>query len=361
VKAAVLRAYNQPLTIEEVSIDKPAPGEVLLKTAASGVCHSDLHVIDGKLPAPPPLVLGHEPAGIVEQVGSDVTYVKPGDHVIACLSIFCGTCSYCTTGHTNLCGGAMFDRKRDEKPRLEAADTPLYQMAQLASFAEQMLVPENALVKIRDDMPLDRAALIGCGVTTGVGAALNTARVEAGSTCVVIGCGGVGLSIIQGCRIAGASRIIAVDTQEWKLDLAKRLGATEGVSAADDDPTAQVLELTGGGADYAFEAIGLNATVRQALAMTRKGGTMLMVGVVAVGENVELPGFDIVINEKKVLGSMMGSNAFRVHMPRYVEFYLNGQLKIDEMISARRPLEEINVCFDEMRKGTAARSVIVFD
>ncbi len=361
MKAAVLRAYNTPLTIEEVSIDKTGPGEVLLKTAASGVCHSDLHIIDGKLPAPPPLVLGHEPAGIVEQVGSDVTYVKPGDHVIACLSIFCGTCSYCTTGHTNLCGGAMFDRKSGETPRLKAADTPLYQMAQLGSFAEQMLVPENALVKIRDDMPLDRAALIGCGITTGVGAALNTARVEAGSTCVVIGCGGVGLSIIQGCRIAGANRIIAVDTQEWKLDLAKRVGATDGVSAADGDPIPQVLELTGGGADYAFEAIGLNATVRQALAMTRKGGTMIMVGVVAVGENVELPGFDIVINEKKVLGSMMGSNAFRVHMPRYVEFYLNGQLKIDEMISARRPLEEINVCFDEMRKGAAARSVIVFD
>ena len=361
MKAAVLRAYKQPLTIEDVRIDKPAPGEVLLKTAASGVCHSDLHVMNGALLSRPPLVLGHEPAGVVEQVGSDVTYVKPGDHVIACLSIFCGTCEYCTTGRTNLCGGAMLDRKPGDTPRLQAVDTPLYQMAQLGSFAEQMLVPENALVKIRDDMPLDRAALIGCGVTTGVGAALNTARVEPGTTCAVIGCGGVGLSIIQGCRIAGASRIVAVDTQEWKLELARRLGATEAVSAADGDPVAQVLELTGGGVDYAFEAIGLNATVRQALAMTRKGGTMLMVGVVAVGEDVELPGFDVVINEKKILGSMMGSNAFRVHMPRYVEFYMNGQLKIDEMISARRPLEEINVCFDEMRKGAAARSVIVFD
>jgi len=361
VKAAVLRAYNEPLAIENVRIDEPAPGEVLLKTAASGVCHSDLHVIDGKLPAPPPLVLGHEPAGIVERVGSDVTYVEPGDHVIACLSIFCGTCEYCTTGRPNLCGGAMFDRKPGERPRLEADGTPLYQMAQLGSFAEQMLVPENALVKIRDDMPLDRAALIGCGVTTGVGAALNTARVEPGTTCAVIGCGGVGLSIIQGCRIAGASRIVAVDTQEWKLELARRLGATEGVNAADGDPVAQVLELTGGGVDYAFEAIGLNPTVRQALAMTRKGGTLLMVGVVAVGEDVEIPGFDVVINEKKILGSMMGSNAFRVHMPRYVEFYMNGQLRIDEMISARRPLEEINICFDEMRKGAAARSVIVFD
>lgn len=361
MKAAVLRAYNQPLEIEDIQIDKPRRGEVLLKTAASGVCHSDLHVIEGKLPAPPPLVLGHEPAGIVEQVGEDVTYVKPGDHVIACLSVFCGTCEYCTGGRPNLCGGAELDRTPGDTPRLSHDGTPLYQMAQLGSYAEQMLVPENALVKVREDMPLDRAALIGCGVTTGVGAALKTARVEPGSTCAVIGCGGVGLSIIQGCRIAGASRIIAVDTQSWKLDLAKQMGATEVVDASAGDAAAAVLAATGGGVHYAFEAIGLNATVRQAAAMARKGGTVVMVGVVAVGEDISVPGFDIVLNEKRILGSMMGSNAFRVDMPRYVDFYLNGALMLDEMISARRPLAEINTCFDEMREGSAARSVIVFD
>jgi len=361
MKAAVMREVKAPLTIEEISIDKPRPGEVLLKTAASGVCHSDLHVIDGGLPIPPPVVLGHEPAGIVEQVGADVSYVQPGDRVIACLSIFCGTCEFCTTGRTYLCGGTSLDRKPEEGPRLHVDGKALIQMAQLGSYAEQMLVPENALVKIREDMPLDRAALIGCGVTTGVGAALNTAKVEPGSTCAVIGCGGVGLSIIQGCRIAGANRIIAVDTQEWKLDLAKRLGATDGVGPGSDDPVAEVLEMTGGGVHYAFEAIGLKSTVAQAFGMARRGGTAVMVGVVPVGESIELPGFQIVIHEKRLLGSMMGSNAFRVHMPRYVDFYLNGQLMLDEMISARRPLEEINVCFDEMRKGAAARSVIVFD
>lgn len=361
MKAAVLHAYNQPLEIADIQIDKPRRREVLVKTAASGVCHSDLHVIEGKLPAPPPLVLGHEPAGVVEQVGEDVTYVKPGDRVIACLSVFCGVCEYCTGGRPNLCGGAELDRAPGDTPRLSLGETPLYQMAQMGSYAEQMLVPENALVKIRDDMPLDRAALIGCGVTTGVGAALKTARVEPGTTCAVIGCGGVGLSVIQGCRIAGASRIVAVDTQGWKLELAKQMGATDVFDASDGDPAAQVLEATGGGVHYAFEAIGLSPTVRQAVAMTRKGGTAVMVGVVAIGEDISLPGFDIVINEKRILGSMMGSNAFRVDMPRYVDFYLKGDLMLDEMISARRPLEEINTCFDEMRKGSAARSVIVFD
>ena len=361
MKAAVLYAYNQPLEVEEIEIDKPGPREVLLRTAASGVCHSDLHIIEGKLPAPPPLVLGHEPAGVVEQVGSDVTYVKPGDNVIACLSVFCGICEYCTRGRPNLCGGASLDRQAGEAPRLSKDGKPLYQMAQLGSFAEQMLVPENALVKIKEEMPLDRAALIGCGVTTGLGAALNTARIEAGSTCVVVGGGGVGLSILQGCRIAGAAQIILVDTQAWKLDLARKLGATHTVDASQGDPVARVHELTGGGVDYAFEAIGLKATGSQAYGMTKKGGTTVLVGVLAAGENIELPGIDIVLSEKRILGSLMGSNAFRVDMPRFVDFYLNGQLMLDEMISARRPLEDINVCFDEMRKGAAARSVITFD
>jgi S-(hydroxymethyl)glutathione dehydrogenase/alcohol dehydrogenase len=358
VKAAVLNAPKQPLDIEEIQIDKPRPREVLLRTVASGVCHSDLHLIErGR----GPIVPGHEPAGIVEQVGSDVSYVKPGDRVIACLSIFCGICEFCTAGRPHLCGGQMFDRQKGEPPRLSRNGAPVVQMAQLASFAEQMLVPENSLVKIRDEMPLDRAALIGCGVTTGLGAALYRARVEAGSTCAVVGCGGVGLSIIQGCRIAGAGRIIAVDTQDWKLDLAQKVGATDGVSASGGDAVARVRELTGGGVDYAFEAIGLNATVRQAFDMTKRGGTTVMVGVITSGQDVELPGFDVVLSEKRVLGSLMGSHPFRVAMPRYVEFYLKGQLMLDEIISARRPLGDINRCFDEMRQGAAARSVIVFE
>jgi S-(hydroxymethyl)glutathione dehydrogenase/alcohol dehydrogenase len=358
VKAAVLNARNTPLEIEEIQIDKPGPREVLLRTAASGVCHSDLHLIRR---GTGPIVPGHEPAGIVEQVGSDVTYVKPGERVIACLSIFCGICEFCTTGRSHLCGGRMFDRQKGQPPRLSRNGKPVAQMSQLSSFAEQMLVPENALVKIRDEMPLDGAALIGCGVTTGLGAALYRARVEAGTSCAVVGCGGVGLSIIQGCRIAGASRIIAVDIQDWKLDLAKKVGATHGVSASGGDAVAQVQELTGGGVDYAFEAIGLNETARQAYDMTRRGGTTVIVGVITAGQDLAIPGFDLVLSEKQVLGSTMGSIGFRVAMPRFVDFYLGGQLLLDEIISARRPLEEINLCFDELQRGVAARSVIVFD
>lgn len=361
MKAAILTAYDAPLEIAEIQIDKPGPGEVLVRTAATGVCHSDLHCVEGSLPVPCPCVLGHEPAGIVEQVGENVHYVQPGDRVIACLSIFCGTCEYCVTGRPNLCGGASLDRGPEDPARLTQDGTPLYQMAQLGSFAEQMLVPENALVKVREEIPLDRAALIGCGVTTGLGAALNTAQVEAGSKCVIIGGGGVGLSILQGCRIAGASEIILVDTQPWKLELGKQMGATHAVDASKGDPIGEVLEITGGGAHYAFEAIGLKVTTSQAFAMTRKGGATVLVGVLKAGENIELPGLDFVLAEKRVLGSMMGSNSFRVDMPRFVDFYLNGQLKLDEMISARRPLDEINVCFDEMKKGAVARSVIVFE
>jgi len=362
VKAAVLNERKKPLDIEEIQIDKPSPREVLVRTVASGVCHSDLHLINSGFGVP--IVPGHEPAGVVEQVGSDVTYVKPGDRVIACLSIFCGVCEFCTTGRTHLCGGKMFDRRKSEPPRLSLGGKPVNQMSQLSSFAEQMLVPENALVKVRDEMPLDRAALIGCGVTTGLGAALYRARVDVGSTCAVVGCGGVGLSIIQGCRIAGATRIIAVDTQEWKLDLARKVGATDGVNASGDDAraaVAKVQELTGGGVDYGFEAVGTNATARQAYDMTKRGGTTVLVGVITSREQLELPGFDVVMSEKQILGSTMGSVGFRVAMPRFVDLYLSGRLLLDEIISARRPLDEINLCFDEMREGTAARSVIVFE
>ncbi len=361
MKAAIMRGNNAPLEIEDVDVDAPGPNEVLVRTAASGICHSDLTVIEGGLPVPPPTILGHEPAGVVEAVGSAVTDFAPGDHVIGCMSAWCGKCAHCLKGRPYLCGGASCQRGPDEKPRLSQNGAVMPQFANLSSFAEQMLTHERSLVKIRKDMPLDRAALIGCGVTTGLGAALNTVNIDPGSTCVVIGCGGVGLSAMQGAKIAGAGRVIAVDTQPFKLDLAMSMGATDVVNASEGDAVMKVHELTGGGADFSFECIGLGPTVQQAVAMIRAGGTAVLVGVVPLGKMVEFHPAELVLQEKCVTGSFMGSNRFRLDMPRYVDFYLDGRLKLDEMISARIPLEEVNDALDNLRKGEAARQLIVFD
>jgi S-(hydroxymethyl)glutathione dehydrogenase/alcohol dehydrogenase len=237
----------------------------------------------------------------------------------------------------------------------------IFQFANLSSFAEKMLCPERSLVKIRDDMPLDQASLIGCGVTTGLGAALNTVNIPAGASVVIIGCGGVGLSALQGARIVGAGKIIAVDAQAWKFGLAKDLGATDCIDATDGDPVAAVHELTGGGADFVFECIGLVPTVQQAVAMTGRGGTTVSVGVVPITEMAAISPADLTLQEKKITGSYMGSNRFRFDMPKYIDFYLDGRLRLDEMISSRIKLEEVNDAFDLMRKGEAARQVIVYD
>ena len=236
MKAAVMRAIGEPLRIEDIQVDAPGLREVLVRTAATGVCHSDLHVLEGSLPTALPTVLGHEPAGVVEAVGAEVRHVAPGDHVIGCLSAFCGACEYCLAGRPNLCEGEATMRRAGEPPRLSKDGEPIVQFVHLSAFAERMLVHENALVRIRRDVPLDRAALIGCGVTTGLGAVFNTARLPAGRTAAIIGCGGIGLSVVQGCRIAGAARIVAVDTAAWKLDLAARLGATDVIDADAGNP-----------------------------------------------------------------------------------------------------------------------------
>jgi S-(hydroxymethyl)glutathione dehydrogenase/alcohol dehydrogenase len=357
-----MRANNAPLELEDVEIDDPGPGEVLLKTVASGICHSDLHVIEGGLPFPPPCILGHEPAGIVEAVGAGVTDFVAGDHVIGCLTAWCGVCKFCTGGRPYLCPTQFVGRPEGAKPRLSTkAGDPLFQFANLSSFAEKMLCPERSLVKIRDDMPLDRASLIGCGVTTGLGAVFNTVNLPAGASVVIIGCGGVGLSALQGARIVGAGKIIAIDSKPWKFDLAQKLGATDCINATDGDPVAAVHELTGGGADFVFECIGLVPTVQQAIAMTGRGGTTVLVGVVPITEMVPISAADLTLQEKNVTGSYMGSNRFRFDMPKYIDFYLDGRLHLDEMISSRIPLEEVNEAFDLLRKGEAARQVIVFD
>jgi S-(hydroxymethyl)glutathione dehydrogenase/alcohol dehydrogenase len=360
MKAAVLREVGTPLEVEEVEISKPGPREVLVRTAACGVCHSDLHFVEGLYPHQLPVILGHEAAGVVEQVGSDVRGFEPGDHVITCLSAFCGHCEHCLSGHMSLCDNPETMRGEGEDPRLHKGDERLNQFAHLSAFAEQMLIHEHALVKISKDMPFPQAALIGCGVTTGVGAVHNTARIEVGSTVAVIGCGGVGLACINGAAIAGASRIIAVDTQGSKLNLAKKFGATDVVDASDGNSYKQVLQMTNGGVHYSFEAIGLKATAEAAFKMLKRGGTATVIGMVPVGQMIEIHGAAL-LPERKIQGCAMGSNRFPVDMPRYVEFYMQGKLHLDELISQEIKLDQINEAFTEMKTGAIARSVITFD
>ena len=360
MRAAVLHEIGKPLVIEDVQVSEPGPREVLVRTAAVGVCHSDLHIVEGSYREPLPMVLGHESAGVVERVGSAVRYVSPGDHVITCLSAFCGHCEYCLTGRMALCKNPELRRDSGEPPRLSRDGREIHQLWNLSSFAEQMLIHEHALVKIRPDMPLDRAALIGCAVTTGFGAVQNTAKIEVGSSVAIIGCGGVGLAVVNGAAIAGAGRIVAIDVTEAKLDLARRFGATDTVNGAEGDAADAVVALTGDGVDYAFEALGRKETAEQAFRMLRRGGTATVIGMIPVGDMIQIHGADL-LEERRIQGSSMGSNRFRVDIPRYVDFYLSGKLLLDPMISARISLDQVNEAFDEMKRGEAARSVIVFD
>jgi S-(hydroxymethyl)glutathione dehydrogenase/alcohol dehydrogenase len=359
MKAAVFHGPHKPLTIENVEIARPMEREVLVRTVASGVCHSDLHFVDGYYPFPTPAILGHEPAGIVEAVGSQVVDVKPGDHVICCLSIFCGRCEYCLTGRTHLCQSRPI-RTKEQPPVLTWNGQPVNQFAGLSAYAEMMLVHENGVVKIDNDMPLAQAALIGCGVTTGVGAALNTARVEPGTTVAVFGAGGVGLSAIQGARIAGARMIICVDTVAGKFPKAKELGATHTVDASQDDPVKQIRAMTNGGVDYSFEAIGLKIAAEQAFNCIKPGGTATIIGMIPVGQKIELDGPQF-LREKRIQGCSMGSNRFKVDMPRYIELYRQGRLKLDEMITRTGRLEDVNEAFRAMKAGEVARSVLTFE
>ena len=359
MKAAILEQIPGDLVVDEVQIGSPGAHEVLVRTVAAGLCHSDLHFIEGKYPAPVPTVLGHESAGIVEAVGEQVTYLQPGDHVISCISGFCGACHYCLSGRPNLCDKVGLAADPARPPRLRRGDEPIYQFFDLSSFAEQLLVHENMLVKIRPDMPLDKAALIGCGVTTGVGAVINTAQVRAGDDVVVIGCGGIGLNAIQAAALVGAGRVIAVDRLASKLDLAKTFGATDVVDASAVDPVLAVFELTGG-VDHAFEAIGLAVTAQQAFAMLRPGGTATVIGMIPLGERIEVDGFQFLM-EKRIQGSNMGSNRFRVDMPKYVEWYLAGKLKLDELVSDTMPLETINDGFAALKAGEVARQLVTFE
>jgi len=363
MKAAIFRKTHEPLTIESVDIDKPWGREVLVRTAATGVCHSDLHVVDGqgRWPLDRPIVLGHEGAGVVEAVGPEVTTLRPGDHVVACLSGFCGSCPQCLSGHPNLCTAGAVTRSDSAAPRLSQQGAPLRQFIGISSYAERMLLHENSVVKIDADLPLDRAALVGCGVLTGVGAALRTSGLEAGQTVAVFGCGGVGLAIVQGARIGGASQIIGVDQFDSKLEMAKRFGATHTINSAKDDPVKAIRALTrNAGVDHAFEAVGNATLVRQAIASLAIRGPATIVGVLPPDAMIEFPWMAI-RPECKVQTSRMGSNRFRIDIPRYLEFYRQGRLLLDEMVSRRGRLDDINEAFRAMKAGEVARTVLTFD
>jgi S-(hydroxymethyl)glutathione dehydrogenase/alcohol dehydrogenase len=359
MQAAVFHEAHQPLTIEDVQHAAPKRREVLLRTAFAGLCHSDLHFMEGLYPFPAPCVLGHEAAAVVEAVGEDVTYVKPGDHVITCLSVFCGECSQCVTGHTNLCENTEVKLLPGVARRLQWKGAVLNQAFNLSAFAEKMLVHEHAIVKIRDDIPLDRAALVGCGVMTGVGAVFHAAKVEPGGTVAVIGCGGIGLSAVNGAAIAGAERIIAIDTNPAKLEKAREMGATDTINASNIDVVAAVKELTGGGVPYSFEAIGTKATAEQSFAMLRPGGVATIIGMIPLGTKIELHGADF-LRDRKIQGTSMGGNHFRVDMPRLLELWRQGRLKLDHLISGRIKLAEINDGFAKLKSGAPVRQLIDF-
>jgi S-(hydroxymethyl)glutathione dehydrogenase/alcohol dehydrogenase len=359
MKAAVFHEANQPLTIEDVEIEKPKRREVLLRTAFAGLCHSDLHFMEGLYPFPTPAVLGHEGAAVVEAVGEDVTYVKPGDHVITCLSVFCGECAQCTTGHTNLCENTEVKLLPGAARRLKWKGQVLHQAFNLSVFAEQMLVHEHAIVKIKPEIPLDIAALVGCGVMTGVGAVFNAAKVEPGSTVAVLGCGGIGLSAVNGAALAGASQIIAIDTNQSKLELARLMGATDIINASNIDPVKAVREMTGGGVPYSFEAIGLKITAEQSFQMLRPGGVATIIGMIPFGTKIELHGADF-LRDRKIQGTSMGGNRFRVDMPRLLELWRQGRLKLDHLISGQVKLDQINEGFAMLKSGAPVRNLINF-
>ena len=361
-KAAILEAVGQPLRIDDVSIDNPGPHEVLIRTAACGLCHSDLHFIEGTYPHPLPAIPGHEAAGIVEKVGSEVRTVKVGDAVVTCLSAFCGHCEFCVTGRMALCMGGDTRRAPGSAPRITRSSdgSPIQQMLNLSAFSEMMLIHEHACVRINPDMPLDRAAVIGCAVTTGAGTIFNACKVTPGETVVVVGCGGVGLATINAAKIAGAGRIIACDPIPEKRALAMKLGATDTIDALANDAAASIVEMTKGGVDHAIEAVGRPASAALAVASLRRGGTATILGMMPLSEKVGLSAIDL-LSGKKLQGAIMGMNHFPVDLPRLVEFYLRGLLDLDSIIAERIPLSRINEGFETMKKGDSARSVIVFD
>ena len=353
MKAAVLHGPDRPVAIEDVRVKDPGPGEVRVAIRAAGLCHSDLSVIDGSIPYPTPVVLGHEGAGVVDAVGPGVTAVKEGDTVVLSTLAHCGRCPACEVGRPTECRNAP--NPKETQP-FTVAGKPAYQFANASAFVERTVVREQSAIAIDARVPFECAALIGCGIMTGVGAVLNRARVETGATMAVFGLGGIGLSCVQGGVLAGAAKIIAVDVLPAKLELARRLGATHTVDSSREDPVAVIRDLTRGGADYTFEAVGNVAVIRQALDALGAGGALTVVGVPKIGSR-----FDFVVHalyqNKAILGCRYGTARPRHDFPMLADLYLGGRLKIDELITRRYALEEFDVALADLRSGGLARGV----
>lgn len=356
-----MRDVGAPLAIEEVEVATPTSREVLVDVVATGLCHSDLRFLEGAFSHDLPTVLGHEAAGIVRAVGDEVEAVQVGDHVVMSISVSCGACALCTAGKRHLCVDKEATRRsRGQPARLSAGGEVVNQFLDLSGFAEQMLVHESAIVSIDNGVDLVHAAVLGCGVATGLGAISNTAAVRRGERVAVIGCGGVGLSAVQGARIAGAAQVIAIDPLPEKLDLARKLGATHTVLSHDPELVGKVVEMADGlGVDHVIEAVGSTTTIEQGFAMTRRGGTTTVVGLVPAGSKVAIP-TDELFYERRIQGSVVGSNDFVIDVPRYLNLYLDGVLDLDGMVTERMPLERINHGFDIMRAGKSARVVVEF-
>jgi len=365
VRAAVWEGVGKPMQTTDLTLADPGPREVLVRIGASGVCHSDLSVAEGKFPVPAPIVLGHEGAGTVEAVGRDVTRCAVGDRVVLSLIPQCGACFWCSKGQPELCApgtqSAMGGVLGDGTPRFKRGGEPVFQFQGLGTFAEAVVVPQDAVVPFDDDTPFEVAALLGCAVMTGVGAAQNTADITPGDTVLVIGCGGVGLNVVQGARLAGAARIIAVDLAQAKLDLAGRFGATDQLLAGDGN-TETILELTGGlGVDVAFDVVGAVPSGQLALAAVRRGGQVCIIGMTSAETVLPVTStIDLLVHEKKLFGSNYGSSDVRRDVPKLLAQHASGDLLLEELVSARVTLDDVEAAFETMRAGQLARSVVVF-
>jgi S-(hydroxymethyl)glutathione dehydrogenase / alcohol dehydrogenase len=360
IQAAVLHEFGQPLVVQELELDPPQAGEVLVRMAASGVCHSDLHVVHGVHPTELPVVLGHEGAGVVEQVGSGVAGLQAGDHVLLTWLPYCGHCRQCVRGWPNRCENtAWYDSGlEDGTCRFHLDGQPIHHY-NTSSFAERSVVPARTAVKVDPGLPLSELALMGCAVMTGVGAALNTARVRPGDTVAVVGCGGVGLNVVQGARIAGATAIVAVDVAPAKLELARELGATAAVQADAGDAVAAVREHVPDGVDHAFEALGRPETIELAMALTGRGGQAILIGMAPPDARVGLDALTMTLEERGVRGCWYGSCVPLRDIPILIDLYRAGELRLEPLIS-QCSLADVNDAFRRMEAGETARSVIVY-